>query len=97
MPFDGNRWDEAGMVPHDRVMATLRGAFPELQPAGNDANDVAVSWIPRPGARGTISLISSMTQPFCGGCNRLRMTADGNLKVCMSQDPPPHVTASDRI
>jgi len=83
MPFDGNQWKEAGMVPHARVMETLRGAYPELTPAGNDAHDVAVSWIPQPGARGTVSLISSMTQPFCGGCNRLRLTADGNLKTCL--------------
>ena len=36
-----------------------------------------------PGAAGTVSFIASMTQPFCAGCNRLRLTADGALKVCL--------------
>ena len=34
-----------------------------------------------PGYRGTVGFIASMTKPFCGSCNRLRLTADGNLKV----------------
>ena len=36
-----------------------------------------------PGHTGTVSFISSMTDHFCGSCNRLRMTSDGNLKVCL--------------
>ena len=35
------------------------------------------------GHRGTVSFVTSMTQHFCGGCNRLRLMADGNLKVCL--------------
>lgn len=35
------------------------------------------------GHQGTVSFITSMTQHFCGGCNRLRLMADGNLKVCL--------------
>lgn len=35
------------------------------------------------GHKGTIGFISSMTDHFCGGCNRLRLTADGNLKICL--------------
>lgn len=36
-----------------------------------------------PGHRGTVSFITSMTEHFCSTCNRLRITADGNLKVCL--------------
>ena len=36
-----------------------------------------------PDAQGSVSFIASMTQPFCGGCNRVRLTADGALKVCL--------------
>jgi len=36
-----------------------------------------------PGYRGRIGFITSMTENFCGTCNRLRVTADGNLKVCL--------------
>ena len=36
-----------------------------------------------PGHVGTVSFVTSMTDAFCGGCNRLRVMADGNLKVCL--------------
>ncbi len=36
-----------------------------------------------PGYRGTVGFITSMSEHFCGSCNRLRLTADGNLKVCL--------------
>ena len=49
------------------------------------AHDVARTWR-LPGAAGTVSFIASMTQPFCAGCNRLRLTADGSLKVCLFGD-----------
>ena len=35
------------------------------------------------GARARIGFITSMTEHFCGGCNRIRLTADGHLKVCL--------------
>ena len=36
-----------------------------------------------PGYQGSIGFISSMSDNFCGGCNRIRLTADGNLKICL--------------
>lgn len=36
--------------------------------------------------KGNIGFISSMTQPFCSTCNRIRLTADGNLKICLHDD-----------
>lgn len=36
-----------------------------------------------PGFRGSVSFVTSMTHSFCGDCNRLRIMADGNLKVCL--------------
>ena len=36
--------------------------------------------------KGKIGIISSMTNPFCDSCNRIRLTADGNLKVCLHDD-----------
>ncbi len=38
------------------------------------------------GARGTIGFISTITEPFCAGCNRLRLTADGKLRLCLLRD-----------
>lgn len=39
-----------------------------------------------PGAKGTVGIISPMTGPFCGSCNRLRLTADGKLRPCLARD-----------
>ena len=39
-----------------------------------------------PGARGQLGFISSVSEPFCAGCNRLRLTADGKLRLCLLRD-----------
>lgn len=38
------------------------------------------------GAKGQLGFISSVTEPFCAGCNRLRLTADGRLRLCLLRD-----------
>jgi molybdenum cofactor biosynthesis enzyme MoaA len=40
-------------------------------------------WYRMPGYTGRVGFISSMSAQFCGGCNRLRITADGKVKVCL--------------
>ena len=80
MPFDGNRWDEAHMVPFHKMLDRVKLAHPGTTKLPTPPNDVAVSWR-LPNAAGSVSFIASMTQPFCAGCNRLRLTADGALKV----------------
>ena len=82
MPFDGNRWDADAMVPFSSLLARVKEAHPGTQKLPTPPNDVAVSW-KLPDAEGSVSFIASMTQPFCAGCNRLRLTADGALKVCL--------------
>jgi molybdenum cofactor biosynthesis protein A len=83
MPFDGNAWQSDTVVPLERIVSELRRAYPAMEKLPTPKNDVAVSWRLHPEARGSVSVIASMTQPFCAGCNRLRLTADGNLKVCL--------------
>jgi len=82
MPFDDNDWSDSKLVPSAELLAALSQRQPGLRRLRTDAHDVArtYSW---PGAEGSVSFISSMTEPFCGGCNRLRLTADGSLKVCL--------------
>ncbi|CAD0245398.1 unnamed protein product [Spodoptera exigua] len=81
MPFSGNRWDDSKLVPHRAALAAA-GARHALAPAAARPHDTARRWRV-PGARGHVGFISSMTQHFCDSCNRLRLTADGNLKVCL--------------
>ncbi len=62
---------------------TALGPLHEL--VGYDGRDPA-----RPyrlaGAQGTLGFISTVTEPFCAGCNRLRLTADGKLRLCLLRD-----------
>lgn len=82
MPFASNGWEEAGMFPYREALDTLRRAYPDIQKA-EDAQDDTTKHFRVPGHRGTVGFITSMTSDFCSTCTRLRITADGNLKVCL--------------
>jgi molybdenum cofactor biosynthesis enzyme MoaA len=71
--------------PHDTnsvVCVSQKQQFPGLQRLQDHHTDTAKNF-QVPGFKGTVSFITSMTQHFCAGCNRLRLLADGNLKVCL--------------
>lgn len=87
MPFSGNRWDDSKLVPYRAALAAARARH-QLQPGAVRPHDTATLWRAA-GARGSVGFISSMTQHFCSSCNRLRLTADGNLKVRASSDIVP--------
>ena len=81
MPFDGNGWDVGSLFSFQEMIAVIERRF-ELQRQRNGPNDTSKTYRV-PGFRGTVGFITSMTENFCEGCNRLRITADGNLKVCL--------------
>lgn len=84
MPFDGNKWDLSKMVSYNEVMAYTNEAFSKdeiirLQDAPNDTSkNYKIK-----GYKGSFAIISSVTNPFCDSCNRLRLTANGQLKNCL--------------
>uniref|UniRef100_A0A182M2Q5 Radical SAM core domain-containing protein n=1 Tax=Anopheles culicifacies TaxID=139723 RepID=A0A182M2Q5_9DIPT len=82
MPFTGNRWDTDKMVSFRTMLDTIRARYPAFEPLPNGPNDTSKAYRV-PGYRGQMGFITSMTEHFCGSCNRLRITADGNLKVCL--------------
>ncbi len=82
MPFDGNRWDDRKMVPYAEMLEKIRLSFPDLERVEDAPNDTSKAYRV-PGHKGRIGFITSMSEHFCGSCNRLRLTADGNLKVCL--------------
>ena len=82
MPFDGNKWQKAKMVSYQEMLATIRARYPDLRKV-NDAKSETSKTYKIPGFAGRLGFITSMTDNFCGGCNRLRITSDGNLKVCL--------------
>ncbi|TFY72408.1 hypothetical protein EVG20_g576 [Dentipellis fragilis] len=82
MPFTGNKWDKAKMVPSADLISRIAAVHPGLVKAADELNDTARSY-QIPGHRGSIGFISSMSDHFCSSCNRLRLTADGQIKVCL--------------
>jgi molybdenum cofactor biosynthesis protein A len=97
MPFAGIEWAEgweaggggSGVVPTSQALAGLQGALPGLHrvpvAAGAPASGVEGSALWRGGQdwAGSIGFISTVTSAFCGTCSRLRLTADGSLRVCL--------------
>merc|ERR1712150_311236 len=84
MPFDGNRWNDKKMVNYKEMIQIIKSKYPDFERKlkEDEENDTSKAW-GVPGFKGRIGFITSMTENFCGSCNRLRLTADGNLKVCL--------------
>lgn len=82
MPFDGNRWSENKMLPYTEMLDIIRTKYPDIGRLKGAKNDTSKTW-QVPGHVGRVGFITSMTHNFCGTCNRLRITSDGNLKVCL--------------
>ena len=84
MPFDGNKWDIQKMVSYKEVMEIVNTNFSETQIERlKDApNDTSKNYKIK-SYKGSFAIISSVTNPFCDSCNRLRLTANGHLKNCL--------------
>ena len=83
MPLDAQeQWDAAKVVSGSEILERIDGVYPLTQVAGSDTSP-ASPYTFADGAPGTIGVIPSVTQPFCSTCNRLRLTADGNLRACL--------------
>lgn len=64
------------------MVSTIRTKFANFESMPNGPNDTSKAFKVT-GFAGQVGFITSMTEHFCGTCNRLRITADGNLKVCL--------------
>ncbi|GAB0489040.1 hypothetical protein MMPV_000255 [Pyropia vietnamensis] len=82
MPFGGNAWSDARFVSYAEMLGAIGEATGAIERVVDDPHDTCKHYRV-PGYTGRIGFISSMTNHFCGGCNRLRLTADGSLKVCL--------------
>ncbi|MGN8026668.1 GTP 3',8-cyclase MoaA [Microbacterium sp. 22242] len=77
-----NGWSMADVVPSAEIVATIDARFP-LDPAEPTApGETAQRWRYRDGA-GEIGVISSVTNAFCGSCNRARLSTEGRLFTCL--------------
>jgi len=82
MPFDGNKWSKGKMLSYQEMLDMIREKYPGLRKVQDHKNDTSKTY-EVPGFMGRVGFITSMTHNFCGTCNRLRITSDGNLKVCL--------------
>jgi len=84
MPFDGNAWNKEKLVSQAEVINRVTDHFgvEALQPLPNEKNFTARNFKIKE-FQGTFGIISSVTNPFCDSCNRIRLTADGKLKNCL--------------
>jgi cyclic pyranopterin phosphate synthase len=84
MPLDAQgAWDRDRMVAAEEILTCLRAQM-ALEPVRRSEEDSAPAEEWRiPGSNAVVGVIASVTQPFCGSCNRLRLTADGQLRTCL--------------
>ncbi len=81
MPFDKNQWNKDRVVSNQDVLHEVQQAYSlfKLEDRKNDTDKKFGIF----GHAGTISFISTLSDYFCGNCNRLRLTADGKMKNCL--------------
>jgi len=83
MPLDSARaWQKEMVVSGAEILSRLKSKF-DLQPvAGDSPSSTSKRWIHADG-RGGIGIIAPVSEPFCGHCNRIRLTADGKIRTCL--------------
>ena len=84
MPFDGNKWNWDKKVSYKEIIETVSNHYSENEftKIEDQPNDTSRNY-KLIGAQGTYGIISSVTNPFCDTCNRIRLTADGKIKNCL--------------
>lgn len=84
MPFDGNNWNWEKKIAYKDILEKITSHFGlnSIEKIQDSPNDTTRNFKIKD-AIGTFGIISSVTNPFCDTCNRIRLTADGKLKNCL--------------
>ncbi len=83
MPLDAARaWLKEMVVPGREVIQRLQTRF-DLRPVASDNPSATAKRWAFPDGRGEIGIIAPVSEPFCGHCNRIRLTADGKIRTCL--------------
>ncbi len=86
MPLDADgTWDRARLVPGKEVIERVSAVWP-LEAVQRDDDPAPADRYRFADGKGEIGVISTVTEPFCGTCNRLRLTADGAIRNCLFSD-----------
>jgi cyclic pyranopterin phosphate synthase len=87
MPLDPQHgWSRTDMVTADEILTDLQAAFtmtPNSAPRGSEPAETWVVTDQESGASGLVGVIGSVTRPFCESCDRVRLTADGQVRNCL--------------
>ena len=87
MPFgDVADFQQAGIVPEEELRATIAAALGPLALVNGGKLEGEARLFQLEEGLGTVGFISSVTQPFCAGCTRARLTADGRLRLCLLRE-----------
>jgi cyclic pyranopterin phosphate synthase len=87
MPLDGDgHWDRSQVVAADELLGRITEEWPLVacDPTGLDS--APAERYRFADGRGEIGVVASVTRPFCGTCDRLRLTADGAIRNCLFSD-----------
>jgi len=83
MPLDAQHgWDRATMVTAEEILASLRTRFTLTADPSIRGGAPAETWLVD-GGPARVGVIASVTRPFCGACDRTRLTADGQIRNCL--------------
>ncbi|KAL0374036.1 UNVERIFIED_CONTAM: GTP 3',8-cyclase, mitochondrial [Sesamum radiatum] len=82
MPFDGNVWNVKKLLSYSEMLNIVVKKYTGLRRIQDHPTETAKNFR-IDGHPGSVSFITSMTEHFCAGCNRLRLLADRNFKVCL--------------
>ncbi len=84
MPLDnGKVWRREMIVPGEEVRERIHAVYPLERVTSGNASETARRWRFADGAPGEVGFINPVTQPFCGHCSRIRLTADGMIRTCL--------------
>ena len=79
-------FQKSSIVPEDELRKTISDALGPLHMQNDGKLDGEARMFKLEGAKGSLGFISAVTKPFCSGCNRARLTADGRLLLCLLRD-----------
>jgi GTP 3',8-cyclase len=83
MPLDSGRaWQREMVMPGKEILARLQKRFALERISTENKSETAKRWR-IPGTNAEIGIIAPVTEPFCGHCNRIRLTADGKIRTCL--------------
>jgi cyclic pyranopterin phosphate synthase len=78
-----NSWVAGRFVPAEEIMSQIKTRLGQLLPAKIPAGGGPAKYYRLKDAQGTVGFITSMSDHFCGSCNRLRLTALGSIRPCL--------------